>query len=209
MSRHKPQAVDITGQRFTRLVVLGRAPKGNNKLARWHCQCDCGKKTISLGTKLRNGSSKSCGCYSHELAANRIRTHGACKDKAYSIWTAIKGRCFNANHSSYYNYGARGITMCDEWRYSYQAFSDYVGEPPSAKHTIERLDNSRGYEPGNVKWATRKEQNRNTRVSRMVTFNGQTMCIGAWSEQTGISYDKLWWRIVKAGWPLERAFSLK
>lgn len=209
MHRFGSRAPDLTGQQFHRLTVISRAPNfpGGNRTARWHCICACGQETISSATELRNGRAKSCGCYSRAILKDSGHKHGGHRDKLYKVWTAIKQRCLNPDDSAYHNYGARGIAIADEWRNDYAAFAEYMGERPSDQHTVERIDNNRGYEPGNVCWATRSEQLRNKRTNLMITHNGKTMCLAQWADETGINYATLRYRIFVAHYPLDRAMS--
>lgn len=147
------------GARFGRLVVIGERTTGSTPVA---VRCDCGsEKTVaypSLG-KFTN----SCGCLYVESIGALRRTHGRSGTPEHSLWDNMKARCHNPANSRYESYGGRGITVCQEWRDSFEAFFAYVGPRPSSKHSMDRIDNDRGYEPGNVRWATASEQARNSR----------------------------------------------
>lgn len=180
-----PRFLNHTGQRFGRLVVLsyaGRATGGT----RWNCVCDCGTATISAGGKLRGGQTKSCGCLCHELLSKFNKTHGQRWTRLYSVWRTMKARCLRKNVSCFPDYGGRGITVCGRWRDSFAAFLADMGPEPSLKHTIERRNNNRGYEPDNCYWATPKQQGRNKRNNRVVTAKGKTQCLSAWEEELGL-----------------------
>lgn len=119
-----------------------------------------------------------------------IERHGRCprgqaQPPEYSAWAQMLQRCENKGNPSYCNYGGRGISVCDRWR-SFSQFLADVGARPSAKHSIDRINNDGNYEPGNVRWATRSEQNRNHRRLRMLTLNGETHCVVEWAERTGL-----------------------
>jgi hypothetical protein len=114
-------------------------------------------------------------------------------------------RCENHRHRYYANYGGRGITVCDPWRGSFAAFLADVGPKPSAKHTLDRVDNERGYEPGNCRWATRVEQAQNKRTSRVLTIDGRTMSAPQWSPEVGLDRRTIQYRMRALGWPAERA----
>lgn len=105
----------------------------------------------------------------------------------YRIWKGIITRCCNPRSKGFAYYGARGITVATEWRHDFEAFLKHVGTRPSRLHSIERLDNSRGYEPGNLAWRTTKEQALNRRSNRLVTVDGETAPVGVWLERTGLS----------------------
>lgn len=115
-------------------------------------------------------------------------------------------RCHNPKNPGYCNYGARGIAVCDRWRNSYEAFLGDMGHRPGTGFSIERINNDRGYEPGNCKWATRTEQNRNTRQNILLTAFGRTQCVTAWAEELGIPSGSIRDRL-KGGWTVEQALS--
>lgn len=127
------------------------------------------------------------------------------KQTAYVTWCAMKQRCYDKNFNGYQNYGGRGIIICDRWRNSFQAFFEDMGPRPF-KMSIERIDTNGNYEPSNCKWASPKEQARNKRSKRMVTIDGVEHHIADLAEKYGINMRTLDRRL-KAGWPLDKAFS--
>lgn len=137
-------------------------------------------------------------------------THGGCRGgkrhPLYHTWLCMVRRCTKRSEPAFENYGGRGITICDRWRKSFAAFCADVGEKPSPDHTLDRIDNNGNYEPGNVRWATRVVQNRNSRRNIPVTFRGETRLLIEWSALTGINYQTLHSRIIK-GWDVERAMT--
>jgi hypothetical protein len=135
------------------------------------------------------------------------RTHGMSGTCEYKIWKGIKKRCLNSAYVEFYNYGGRGITVCPEWVASFEAFLADVGPRPTPEHSIERRDNSRGYEPGNCVWATPAAQSRNTRRTRLLTFNGETLPMKDWAERRGIGYTTLANRLNRSGWTVEEALT--
>lgn len=164
--------MNLLGQTFSRLRVVERAPKRGNRI-RWRCACECGGETITTTCALRSGKTKSCGCLVGEKAAARNRAsarHGESVKSApspeYYSWTAMKSRCLNPNAAKFDIYGGRGISVCDRWANSFEAFLADMGRRPSPKHTLDRIDGDGNYEPGNCRWATPSEQNKNRNMSR-------------------------------------------
>lgn len=204
--------VNLVGQKFNRLTVIGEAPKRvNSTSALWECECECKNHTNVSTRDLKTGHSKSCGCLSSELLIKRNisnATHGqTINGKAsheYYIWSGIKNRCYNINHDYYKYYGGRGIKMCDDWINSFECFYAYIGESPSIKHTIDRINNNGDYESGNIRWATRKEQANNRTNTRIFNYNGGTKTISQLAEIAGICYSTIKNRLNR-GWTPERA----
>ena len=166
------KALDLTGQRFGRLVVIERAGSRYGHSA-WLCKCDCGNTIVATASNLK-GRTTSCGCYQREAAARAKTKHGKAHTKIHYIWLAMKKRCFNENSSQFKDWGGRGITVCDEWKNDFQAFYDYVSKLPhfgEAGYSLDRINNDGNYEPNNVRWATRIEQNNNRRGVRNGTKN--------------------------------------
>ncbi len=158
----------IVGLVAGRLTVVAEAEPGPPPRYRRHytCRCSCGNVVRRSAVELKNGKSKSCGCLLLEGRRQRAFIHGESlhgDTREYRAWNNIKERCYNPNNPAYADYGARGITMDEEWRTSYTVFLAAVGRCPSPELTLDRIDNDRGYVPGNVRWATRLVQNNNKR----------------------------------------------
>lgn len=130
------------------------------------------------------------------------------KRPEYRIWTGMIHRCHNSKRNCYRYYGARGIVVCERWRLDFQAFLDDVGERPSPKYSLDRINNDGNYEPGNVRWADRTTQGRNTRANRILEFRGQRKCLTEWSEIVGISVGTIQFRLDEIGWSVERALTV-
>lgn len=165
------------------------------------CRCDCGKvRTLFLPNVMR-GVSTGCGC----IKIGR-RTHGRTESTEYEIWAGIKKRCLNPKAASYPNYGGRGVTVCDEWRDSFEAFLRDMGPRPSRNHTIERVNNDDGYSKANCVWATSIAQANNKRTTRWLTWNGHTRTMADWAREVGLPRHVIHGRI-GLGWSVERALT--
>lgn len=220
-TRKTGQQLDITGQRFGKLIAVERVASfrdAKRLYTRWKCRCDCGKERVTRLNSLRTGRAKSCGCARKEprpykrasdmvpgtvfgkltlveRAASGPRSRwvvrcecGKVKDMLaqalkqgawscgcrggnsnhplYQIWHGIKTRCQNPAHRAFSNYGGRGISICDRWAGDFRSFAADVGERPSLRHSLDRINPNGNYEPGNVRWATPLEQIHNQRLSR-------------------------------------------
>lgn len=199
--------VDLNGKEFGLLTVVKRSEfKGNGKkpTIHWECICDCGKTTIVSGGSLRSGATKSCGC---GMASTQFQfKHGKVGTREYKAWASMKHRIINPDEDHKRNYGDRGIDIDPRWVESFDAFCQDMGDAPSDKHTIERIDNNQGYWPNNCKWATQAEQNRNYRLNRQVTYNGKTQCVTDWAKELGIAKHLIYQRLNR-GWDIQRALT--
>lgn len=163
------QVKNISGERFGRLVVTALNGINKRREAVWLCQCDCGEQRLVRGVGLRSGHHRSCGCLHTEYSksGDARRSHGKSNNAEYRAWTHMMTRCYNPNTADYPNYGGRGITVCYKWKTSFLAFLADMGEKPSPKHSIDRINNDGNYEPANCKWSTAKEQANNRRRPRV------------------------------------------
>jgi hypothetical protein len=170
-----PDLKDLTGQTFGRLRVVGRgadcvSPKGKH-VTRFECVCDCGNAVLVAAGKLLRGRTKSCGCFRSDNARIQETTHGEASTSIYNTWKHAKSRCCNPGNRYYEGYGGRGITMYEPWLSSYQSFASWIrdnlGPRPSPDHSLDRIDNDGNYEPGNLRWATDVQQQRNRRSTKV------------------------------------------
>jgi hypothetical protein len=199
-----PPILDLTGQRFGRLIAFELAPeRTSNGKARWICRCDCGAGTTVDARNLRSGSTLSCGCHRRAIG-ERTLTHGRTNTPEFRAWTQMLYRCLNVRCAHYRHYGGRGITVCARWMASFENFLADVGERPSADYSLDRKDNDGPYAPGNVRWATPTQQANNRRVNHRLTYDGKTMTISEWAAHIGISRESLRGRL-KLGWSVEEA----
>ncbi len=169
----------MIGLRFGRLLVVASAPR-MNRVSRWGCICDCGTACVCYSGNLKSGRTVSCGCYRLEQVKAASTTHGLSRTREHRIWTGIKTRCLNAKCRAYPNYGGRGITICDRWRESFSAFLADMGASTQGT-SIDRIDNDRGYEPGNCRWASASDQAHNSRQAVHLTAWGETKALAEWS----------------------------
>lgn len=158
--------IDLTGQRFGRLIVLSRAENTKYARATWLCVCSCGNMTVVQSGVLKRDETRSCGCLTIESIRKRSTIHGESRGPTWNSWCSMRQRCNNPNHEAYKNYGGRGIVVCERW-HKFENFLEDMGKRPAA-HTLDRIDNNGNYEPDNCRWATRKEQSANKRNSRKV-----------------------------------------
>ena len=204
-----PAFKDITGQKFNYLTAISyesiRKPSGRSVIY-WICQCDCGNITKVNTQSLQSGCTKSCGCWNVKQIIKRSKTHGKRHTRLYNSWAAMKQRCTNQNAINYPNYGGRGITICEEWLNSFEQFANDMGDPPTNKHSIERIDNNLGYCKENCKWATREERNSNKRNCHLLSFNGKTMNIMSWAKETGLPKTTIRRRL-SLGWSIEKTLT--
>jgi len=196
----------MMNMRFGRLTVIAkshrrRRPDGTGRHLFWRCVCDCGQSSIVDGVHLRSGHTRSCGCLQPESAREAQLVHGLTRSPEWCIWCGT-----DKNSDSYSRYGGRGIKIYSLWKRDFVAFFRAVGRRPSTRHTIERIDNSKGYVPGNVCWATAKAQARNRRSNRLITVDGDTAPVSVWVERTKIQSATLVYRL-NAGWPHDRVVS--
>lgn len=162
--------------------------------AKWSCSCACGVVKEVHKSNLTRGLSKSCGCAARESARLRQTTHGRSHSKVWNVWTHLRARCTNEKAKDYPRYGGRGITFDPSWE-SFEKFFEDVGLPPSERHTLDRRENSGNYEPGNVRWATYTEQNRNRRDNVRFMVGEKSQTLREWAEEFGINRSTLTSRI--------------
>ena len=199
--------VDLTGQRFGRLLVISRSANIRNE-AGWLCRCDCGKEKEVRGYHLRRGLTQSCGCLQKERTGAASReantTHGMSRTPTHISWRSMMNRCANPKTPGFSNYGGRGIKVCERWL-KFENFLTDMGVRPLGT-TLDRKDNNGGYDPDNCRWTTPKEQQNNNSYCRIVTANGISQNVQQWSEQTGLGHSTILSRL-RRGWSPEAALS--
>lgn len=180
--------MDLTDRKFNMLTAIrpvSRTAAGN---VVWECICDCGNKSTAQGSMLKNGSIRSCGCQIVPGVKKANTTHGMRYKRLYRTWINMKSRCLNNKHKSYSDYGGRGISVCEEWIISFQAFMEWaLSNGYKDTLTIERIDTNGNYVSSNCRWATTKEQGSNKRNIRFLVIKGESRSISEWAELSGIS----------------------
>lgn len=192
--------LDLTGQRYGKLVVL--RPVGKNKFggSMWLCRCDCGtEKAVSLNA-LRNGYTKSCGCLEREnrkaFGTRSKRIHNGVGTRLYRVWMGMKTRCYNENDEHWKDYGSRGIKVCAEWEHSFENFREWaIAHGYSDELTIDRIDFNSDYCPDNCRWVTKADQQRNKRNNRYYTYHGEKKLLQGWADEFGVTRSMLQGRI--------------
>lgn len=217
-----PNLIDLTGQRFGMWTVIQRAETSKAGQTRWLCRCDCGTAKAVQGCHLRGGKSICCGCENNKRLSEWNRTakrkHGGAihsnRDRLYAIWSSAKGRCFTKTDKQYKNYGARGITVCDEWlgENGYENFrtwayaNGYDENAPRSKCTLDRIDVNGNYEPSNCRFADAVVQCNNKRNNHWLEYNGERHTVSEWSRIVGLTERQIQARLYE-GWSTERTLT--
>jgi len=163
--------------------------------------CHCGNLFQILQTNIRNRGSAGCRECSKKPAIDAKKKHGLSKHPLYKTYKAMLHRCNNEKDPQYYNYGGRGITVCDRWLESFENFLEDMGERPEGT-TLDRINNNQGYQKDNCRWATQTEQCRNTRKNHLLTYKGETLSLEEWGEKYSIKPNTILTRI-RRGWSVE------
>ena len=192
------------GDKYGLLTIISpislKLKTNNRKISAIKCKCDCGGKTITTITKLKNGHTKSCGC----LWIKSITKHNKCHTKIYNTWSSMKDRCLNKNNERFKDYGGRDIKICKKWL-NFKNFYKDMGDRPIGK-TIERINNNGNYCKQNCQWATNEEQLNNTRRNILLTFNGKIKTLSQWARYNNIAIGTLASRI-RRKWDIGRALT--
>lgn len=207
-----PKKVDITGKRFGKLVAIKFSHKNNCGKNMWLCKCDCGNyKTIDIHNLLRKDKSptRTCTKCKKNMENSKCYKHGMSYTRVYRCYKLMKNRCYNTHNKRYYLYGARGITVCDEWLGD-DGSTNFIKWALSNGYndnlTLDRIDNDKGYSPNNCRWATRKEQSNNLRCNKKYEYNGEIYTISQLCDSLNINR-KLVYSRLRLGWELKKAIS--
>lgn len=204
--------LDLAGQRFGRLVAQSTSEGTAKNRRRWLCACDCGKQHSVRTASLVNGSVQSCGCWKNEKSGERFTRYegrlSITDHYLYRVWIGIRYRCERQKHPSYKHYGGRGITVCERWRESFEAFFEWARSSGYERGlSIERKDNDGPYAPENCTWIPRGRQVRNTRRTVWLEIDGVRKPLWQWAEEAGIDRHIVYARVIGDGWSPERALS--
>jgi len=193
--------------KYNMLTYLSDAGKNKHQKQLWCLQCDCGNTTVAVASQVKSAKTKSCGCLKVQRRAQGNPKHGGRYHPLYATWCNMKARCDNSNSTSYKNYGARGVKYCEEWA-DFSKFLADVGEKPFPEASLDRVDNNGHYEPGNVRWADRSTQRRNSRGTLIpVEINGKTKLLNEWCLEYNITAAAVYRRVGK-GMSLENAITV-
>lgn len=196
---------DLTGMKFHNLTIIKRLPNTIDGSAMWECLCDCGNITAARGKNIRNGAVKSCGCL-RKIPYNK--THGMSKSRLYKEWAGIKARCCYKSAKKEKSYGGRGISICEEWKNSFDSFKLWaLKNGYNDSLTIERIDFNGDYCPDNCRWIPFSEQCNNKRSNIIITYNGKTQTLSQWCKELCLDYKLVNSRIKKLGWSFEKSIS--
>lgn len=197
--------IDITGQRFGRLIALEYVGK-----TKWKCICDCGAVKEVRAYDLKAGNTLSCGCYHKDIFRGKPaynRTHNMKETAEFNIWSMMKNRCTNPNCNRHQFYKDKGIKVCDRWLGpdGFIHFIEDMGMRPGPNYSIDRIDNEGDYCPENCRWATDKEQANNHSNNIIIEYNGRKQTLALWCDELGLPYGTIWMRF-RRGWSAKRAF---
>jgi hypothetical protein len=184
----------LIGKRFGTLTAISAVPRSKTSRAKILCRCDCGQEKAIDPASLVHGRTTSCGCERRSAISRATTKHGMSRTKEHMVWRSMKQRCTDINASNYAQYGGRGISVCDEWMNSFEAFIADMGMMPTHNSSIERENVNGNYEPANCRWATPVEQANNQRRNRTLTYLGRTQTIAQWARELNIPADRIYGR---------------
>ena len=203
----KGREPNLAGDKYGRLTLVAEVPGQmvSQSLRKWHVQCECGNTALSVRmTHMRSGNTASCGCIQKEVAATTKTTHGMHGSPIHRVWGGMVQRCTNPKNKRFADYGGRGISVCKAWE-TFDGFYADMGASYLEGLSIDRIDNNKGYSPENCRWATRNEQVRNQRRSRLVNYQGRNICLAEACEMSGLKYNTVEGRLNRYGWPIHCA----
>lgn len=201
-------AKDITGVTIGYVTAIEKLPSVRTTSGlkpKWSCRCICGKELEVFTSPFLRGRYQSCGCRKKELISKSNTKHGMSHHPLYAVWDTMIARCHRASHKSYKHYSSRGITVCERWRNSFQNFADDMAETYQRGLQLDRIDNTKGYNKENCRWASAKTQANNTSTNTWIDTPTGKMTVKQAAEQFGIKYTTLLNRVC-SGWPNDKLF---
>lgn len=185
-------AIDMTGLKYGELTAIERTGKTSWGGVTWSFSCSCGAVFSAVAAAVRKGSKTSCPACFNETLKELATTHGMSDSSEYIIWSSMKKRCNNKKCSAYPGYGGRGLKVCSRWLNSFESFLSDMGHRPSTDHSIDRLNNDKGYSPSNCRWATRTEQANNRRGCHAISIGGETLTVAQICRKYGVSRQSIY-----------------
>lgn len=196
-----------SGQRIGQVIYLQEvAPLNKKRMGEF--QCFCGNVFITQFGSIKSGNTQSCGCIHKKQLVERNIKHGLSAHPIYATWSRMKDRCLNPKNPQFYDYGGRGISICDEWRYDVVKFHEWsISNGWEEGLEIDRFPNINGnYEPTNCRWATEVQQQNNKRSNRLITYNKETKTLTEWAKERGLTFSALQHRLNR-NWPISKALN--
>ncbi len=190
--------IDLTGVRFGSLTVKRKLKINSHREMEWLCLCDCGNEYVSTSNRLTSGKTTSCHSCAMKKISKSNKKHGCEPRQLYRAYVNMKTRCYNKNYFLYHRYGGRGITVCDEWKNSFESFREWaLNNGWSKELTIDRIDNDGCYCPENCKWSSIQSQANNRSTNRYLEYNGEKDTVANWSRRLNVPYYVLQHRLYK------------
>lgn len=202
----KKNKIDLTGKVFGRLAVIKESDNRKGGGLCWECLCSCGETALVRSYSLQTGDTTSCGCFHREQTSKASKTHGKTFERVYKSWTGMRSRCNDPNHNRFRNYGGRGIKVCDSWLNSFEQFYLDMGDQPSGKHSLDRINTDGDYCKENCRWATSIQQQNNTTRNHHLKLKGVTRTVAEWGRVLGFSPHTIHTRL-RAGWSTSEALT--
>lgn len=195
------------GEKHAHLLLISDAFRRPGRTGyHFRALCDCGREHVALAYDISQGKTRSCGCTSSLESGISRRTHFMCDSPEYRAWCNMRNRCGDPTNRQWKDYGGRGIKVCERWLESFENFIADLGRKPGPRHSLGRIDNDGDYEPGNVRWETRRQQSLNSRGNTLMTLRGETMTMTEWCEKLGLRRNMVSLRHQR-GWSDEEALT--
>ena len=200
--------VDMTGRQFGRLIVLHESSQRRCGKVTWVCKCDCGKLITVSSNNLQSGHTKSCGCYRDDKLRKVATKHSMYGTRLYSEWAGMKARCYHKAYKYFAHYGGKGITVCDEWKSSFENFSKWaLANGYKNDLTLDRKNNDGNYCADNCRWVTMTVQQNNRTNNHRIIFNGENLTLSEWARKLNFPQGLIYQRLKTLKWDVTRALT--